>query len=243
MNKKIILTLAILSLITFNVRAEDLPPLPDLPSSGSAKLSDLKLPATPSVPTLPPITPLPSSDEISLLGDKKEVKAKETKVAKIEEKEAISENTEQKKPKGKKGKKGKKKAKDEAKSASKRLAFVIKDRLPAEIYKKGYDPENRHLPIVYYEKEYDNLVFLTAMHDDVDGLRAMLDSGRSVNLINSAGDTPLIAGVKNNSVRAVKLLLMRDADARITDRNGFTALQIANSIGNNKMKRVFVGLD
>lgn len=142
-----------------------------------------------------------------------------------------------------KDKKGKKKHKKHVVKANPRLAYTIRDRLPEEIYKKHYDTYNRHLPTAYYEQEYDRLVFLTAMHDDINGLRAILDSGRSPNLRDENGDTPLLLAVKNNSVRAAKLLLNRNADARIKDKNGYTAPAIAGAIGNDAMLRVFAGLD
>jgi outer membrane biosynthesis protein TonB len=263
--KKISTILAILLLsLNHNALAQSSPPpLPGLPSSGGNKLSDLSLPgettppslpsvSAPKAPALPGLPTLPNTSNISKpsvasdlptlppLPNSKAAKAKTVSVkAASAEGEAKTEEADgEKKEKPKKERTGR-----NIVEKPKKLAFAIKDRNPEEIYKKHYDPYNRHLPTAYYEQEYDKLVFITAKNNDPNGLRSMLDNGRSPNMKDANGDTPLLIAVKNNSVKTAKLLLNRNADARIKDKNGFTAPAIAKSIGNNAMVRAFAGLD
>ena len=246
------------------------PPLPALSEpADNNKLSDLKLPGEASAPASVPALATPAFSaptnqadttkktrsspnlatntaglEVPELPDLSGKPSIKKKADKVNTKDKV-ENTDKEEASDKEESDEDTKSKKHKKSANlnPKLAFIIKDRLPEQVYKKYYDPYNRHLPTAYYEQEYDKLLFLTAAHNDVDGLRAMLDSGRSPNLKDANGDTVLLVAVKSNSVNAVKLLLNRNADARIKDRNGFTAQAIVNSIGNDAMVRVFAGLD
>jgi len=246
-----------------------LPALPNLPSSVSNLPSaatnpsqDLKLPGEAALPPLPQITPLPSDTVSNNVSEKKESADAFPVLDETEKSPKKGKNSQLKsgkvatlkdadEGKGKKHarktpKKENNKEKEVSVADAKKIrleSHYIQDRLPDAIYQKSYNPDNRHLPIAFYEKEYDGIVFSTAMHDDVNGLRAMLDSGRSVNLRNENGDTPLLVAVKNNSAGTVKLLVMRNADARIKDKNGYTASEVANSIGNDRIKRIFAGLE
>lgn len=114
------------------------------------------------------------------------------------------------------------------------------ERLPATIYKKSYDKLNRHLPTAYYEKDYDGLLFVTAEHDDLNGLRSVLDAGRNMELMDHDGDTPLLVAVKHNAVNAARLLLARHANSRVVDASGMTPLQIAEQNGNNEIAYAIV---
>jgi ankyrin repeat protein len=115
--------------------------------------------------------------------------------------------------------------------------YFRSERLPATIYKKVYDANNKHLPAAYYEKEFSGLVFVTAQHDDLNGLRGVLDAGRDMELVDRDGDTPLLVAVKHNAINAVRLLLARHANYNVTDRSGMTPLQIAQRQGNFQIVR------
>jgi hypothetical protein len=115
--------------------------------------------------------------------------------------------------------------------------YFRSERLPDTIYKKKYDRLNKHLPTALYENQVDGLVFLTAKHDDLNGLRAVLDTGRSMELVDAEGDTPLLVAVKHNAINTSRLLLARHANFNITDRNGMTPIQIAEQQGNYQLVR------
>jgi ankyrin repeat protein len=110
--------------------------------------------------------------------------------------------------------------------------YFRSERLPSTIYKKSYDKLNKQLPVARYENEIDGLVFVTAQHDDINGLRAVLDSGRSMELMDKDGDTPLLVAVRHNAINTTRLLLLRHANYNVADRNGMTPIQIAEQQGN-----------
>jgi len=189
------------------------------PSSIDNKASELKLPGEVRSPEFPP---LPVVSEVKPLAD--------NTVAQADKKEVEPVKDKHKKKTRKKSKKSSTKVVTKATSS-----YAIKDRLPEEIYKKSYDNLNRHLPVAYYEKDYNSLLFVTAMHDDYNGLRSLLNQGRDINLVNEEGNTPLLVAVKNNAANAAVLLLKRHARRDVTDSNGMTPVQIASQMGNQQM--------
>lgn len=78
---------------------------------------------------------------------------------------------------------------------------------------------------------------MTAEHDDINGLRSVLDAGRDMELVDADGDTPLLVAVKHNAVNTSRLLLSRHANYNVTDRNGMTPIQIAEQNGNFQLVR------
>lgn len=106
------------------------------------------------------------------------------------------------------------------------------ERLSSAIYKPKYNIHNKHLPVEHTLQQYDALVFLTTSRDDINGLRALLDAGRKVNVVNHAGDTPLLVAVKHNAINATRLLIARHADLNVTDKDGLTPLAIATQHNN-----------
>jgi ankyrin repeat protein len=113
--------------------------------------------------------------------------------------------------------------------------YFRSERLPDTIYRKSYDKLNRHLPKAYYESDYDGLVFVAAQHDDINGLRSVLDAGRDMELVDAEGDTPLLVAVKHNAINTTRLLLARHANYNVTDSTGMTPMQIAQRNGNAQM--------
>ncbi len=201
------------------------PAIPPLPSGGgnnpTAPQLSPPIPTPPStLPTVPPVTPPVGKpeDEAS--------------------KQAVTPPTENQDKKNASSKKAKKKKKKKHKKKKELLIFSIKEQAPDAIHRKSYDRFNKHLPLVYYDRDYDNLVFLTAMHDDIDGLRSLLNQGRDVNMVNEEGDTPLLVAVRNNAINAAFLLIKRNAYPNVIDRNGLSPIQIASQMGNQDM--VFV---
>ncbi|MCH2547771.1 MAG: ankyrin repeat domain-containing protein [Alphaproteobacteria bacterium] len=105
-------------------------------------------------------------------------------------------------------------------------------RLPAKIYKKEYSRDNGHLPEARYEHEYDAQLFLAAGNDRVQVVRALLDTGRSIEMRNAEGDTPLVYAVRARGVNVMRMLLGRGANPNATNDRGITPLHyaiIANS--------------
>jgi hypothetical protein len=213
----------------------------------SAKIESLPVPSLPDTKsTLPPsplpspfsqLPPLPDGNSSRLVDDalKPATQKKETSPAPaIAVKETLPKPVAEEKSKRKKY--AKKKSRIHV-AARTRKQYFRSERLPDTIYKKSYNAANRHLPMAHYEREYDALVFLTAERDDLNGLRAMLGTGRSVNLVNGAGDTVLLAAVRHNAINTVRLLLALHADPNVRDRNGMTPLAIATEKGNYPMMR------
>jgi hypothetical protein len=115
--------------------------------------------------------------------------------------------------------------------------FYKYERLPDPIYAKYYTKGNKHLPRARYEQDYDALAFTTIRRDDMNGLRAILNTGRSANMVDANGDSLLITAVRYNAINAARLLLLRHADPNVQDHNGMTALAIARQAQNYPMQR------
>lgn len=139
--------------------------------------------------------------------------------------------------KGKKGAKKKAKHKKTKVAKNKKVYHyvAIKDRLPKQIYKKYYEADNRHLPVAYYESDYDQFMFINAMDNDTNAIRSLMHTGRSANMVDHDGDTPLIVAVRSDSVDAARLLLAHNADMTVKDKHGMTVLQIAKQVNDPDM--------
>lgn|GEM_PF-2875433 len=90
-------------------------------------------------------------------------------------------------------------------------------RLPLKIYKKVYEPENSHLPKAQFETDYDAYTFAAAANNDLYTLRAMINSGRSVNMVNSFGESLLTVASRNNAHDTVRYLLAKGVSAGSAD--------------------------
>ncbi len=244
-----------------NVFAQDngvpaLPALPPLPSDAAlpalpgqqssdngGAMSELKLPGEPTAPELPKAPELPAVSKatppaIPPIAPIAELKTEPKKV--MADNEAIITPAKQTKHKKKHvlAMHTKKHPKISVAANTPIAPLTYRtEHVPEPLYAKSYDVHNRHLPVAYNQQDYDKLVFLTAKRDDLDGLRAMLDSGIDVNTVNSEGDTPLLVAVKNNSINAARLLLLRKANLNAVGSNGLTAMQVATSAGNYTMIR------
>jgi Ankyrin repeats (many copies) len=239
--------------VTPNISAQDAPPLGALPpaeipalaltNAPEAEKKDAGLPllAAPALPTpaLPPSDPgmLPSINNSAatlppmpgLPGETKPTDA----VAEAQKAAPVTTAVVEAAPVKKK--KFRKKTKN---LAAQKVPYrnVL---LPDTIYKKQYDRRNKHLPVAYYEKEMDALLFVAIQRDDINGIRAMLDyKKRAINTPNRNGDTPLIAAVKSKSLNAIRLLLGRHADIHAKDARGLTALQNVQQSGNFGIARI-----
>jgi len=115
--------------------------------------------------------------------------------------------------------------------------------LPDAIYKKGYDANNSHLPRAVYGNDYDGALFSTIDNNDMEGLRAVIHQGRSLEVRDLAGDTPLIHAALIGNNDAVRLLLTHGADIDAQGKSGTTALQIAAFQGNETLTRLLLEMN
>lgn len=128
-----------------------------------------------------------------------------------------------------------KKTSKTASKPKKRSNFSYKvQKMPAPIYQRQYDRDNRHLPVAHYDTDIDYSVFRAAAHDDVNGLRALLNSGRRMNMRNAQGDTPLITAIRANAMKTTRLLVARGANLTVKNRYGQTAMDIARQQRNKE---------
>ena len=65
--------------------------------------------------------------------------------------------------------------------------------------------------------------------------RALLDAGVEVNTRNFNGDTPLLLAAGRGRVEAARLLLARGADPALAERDGWTALALAELKGHEEL--------
>lgn len=112
--------------------------------------------------------------------------------------------------------------------------------LPSTIYKKQYSVQNSHLPKARTIDDFDRYVFSAAAADNINGLRALLNMGRSPNLQNRDGNTPLMASAFSDSINTARLLLIKGAEVNIQNDLGLTALHIAVHRGSNKVLKTLL---
>jgi len=115
--------------------------------------------------------------------------------------------------------------------------------LPEAIYKKGYSPDNGHLPHAVYESDYDGALFSTIDNNDMEALRAVIRQGRSLEVRDLGGDTPFIHAALTGNNDAARLLLAHGADIDAQGKYGTTALQIAAFQGNETLARLLLEMN
>lgn len=107
--------------------------------------------------------------------------------------------------------------------------------LPPNISRKQYQPGNRHLPQAVMREDYDRHLFGAVAANDVNGTRAFLDMGKSVNLLNAKGETLLVTAARYGALDTARLLLARGASPSMAGTNGVTPLSIAQASGQRDM--------
>jgi len=119
-----------------------------------------------------------------------------------------------------------------------------RETMPEAIYKKQYEEGNQHLPKVVYESDYDGLLFGCIESGDSDALRSVIIQGRSLEVRNRDGDTPLLYATLIGNVDAARILLEHGADVDAQNlKNGVNALQIAAFIGSEELARLLLEMD
>jgi len=111
---------------------------------------------------------------------------------------------------------------------------------PSKIYKKRYNPRNRHLPKARTIQDFDRYIFSASASDNINGLRALLDEGINPNTKNASGNTPLMAAALTGSLNTARLLLIKGAGVNIQNDLGLTALHIAASKGGNRVVKTLI---
>lgn len=84
--------------------------------------------------------------------------------------------------------------------------------LPDAVYKKEYDQENRHLPTAVTREDYTLQLFQRVAANDVDGTRALLNTGLSPRTIDGWGQSLLAVARRNGAQDTERLLLARGAN-------------------------------
>lgn len=113
-------------------------------------------------------------------------------------------------------------------------------KYPDTIYRKDYEPRNEHLPKAYDQEDVERWIFATAARGDVNGLRALLNTGAEPDPRNMYGNTPLIQAVLNGRADTARLLLARSADPNAQNDLGLTALHIAAYKGLDDVAKVLL---
>ncbi len=227
--------------------------LPVLPNStaqtnDTASMDELSLPPLPG--TTPkdetfPVKPEPQKPAIDLadklFGKKPEDEATQTQTGSDKEPEVATDAQAQKddkadaKPK-KKGFRVARKGRGSRSETGGKMHAYRSQILPDTIYMRKYPRGNRHLPQAQYEQTWDKLMYVTAARGDLNGLRALLNTGRTPDMRDDLGQTPLIVAVRYNRINSARVLLARGADPNAMDNAGNTALHYA--IANNHFPMV-----
>lgn len=94
---------------------------------------------------------------------------------------------------------------------------------------------------VYGESD-NTIVHVAAMSKNMDSLKALLESGLSVNLVNNRGETPLHKAAKEFNHDVVSFLHKSRANVNSKDFFGNTPLHVASFAGNIESVRLLINL-
>jgi len=85
--------------------------------------------------------------------------------------------------------------------------------LPNEIYRSSYDKENRHLPTARTREYYVQLLIGSVARNDLNGTRALLNTGISVNTTDASGVSLLSIARQYGARDTERLLIARGANS------------------------------
>lgn len=83
--------------------------------------------------------------------------------------------------------------------------------LPDAIYRTQYDRENRHLPTRVTREDYTRILIERVAANDINGTRALLNEGLSVNTTDGYGQTLLAVARRTGARDTERLLIARGA--------------------------------
>lgn len=83
--------------------------------------------------------------------------------------------------------------------------------LPDAIYRKQYDRENAHLPLQVTREDYAQLLIQRVAANDINGTRALLNEGLSVNTTDGSGQSLLGVARSSGARDTERLLIARGA--------------------------------
>lgn len=112
--------------------------------------------------------------------------------------------------------------------------------LPASIYRTQYNGQNRHLPKRLAREDLDKAFLIAVAKNDINGTRALINSGRNVNQMNAYGDSALIVAVRAGAYDTARLLLARGANPYFYGQGGKTAFHYARQQGNNDFAKMLL---
>ncbi len=113
--------------------------------------------------------------------------------------------------------------------------------LSPNINKKEYSEKNRHLPKVFYQSEYTELLFDAVKGNDIQGIKSLLQSGANINAQEiTSGYTPVMFAIKYNRIKALRSLILNGADLLKQNLQGQTALHVAAITGNSQAIEVLM---
>lgn len=83
--------------------------------------------------------------------------------------------------------------------------------LPSAIYREEYNEANQHLPKRVTRQDYENLLFYSAMRNDINAMRALLNQGTDINAKDANGNTALQVARASGAEVAARYLVARGA--------------------------------
>jgi hypothetical protein len=99
--------------------------------------------------------------------------------------------------------------------------------LPSAINKKEYNKENQHLPPAEYEDEYRKILFDSAAAGNLDVLRAMVERLGTTEIVDGAGNTPILYAIMAGNIKSVVALAGMDAGLDVKNGIGVSPLYAA----------------
>ncbi len=86
-----------------------------------------------------------------------------------------------------------------------------------------------------------NALFYVAGSNDVAAARLLIDAGCRLNALQAGAPTPLMHAAFRNRPAMVRLLIERGADIGYTDKNGNSALSLAQERGHTEIVALLTG--
>ncbi len=111
---------------------------------------------------------------------------------------------------------------------------------PKQLYEGNLQPDNKHIPPVYFKSYYLFLAFRAIENNDIGDLRAVLTRFDFINGQNKDGDTLLIHATETDSLNAARVILAKGGYVNGVNNRGRTALHYAATTGNVEMIKLLL---
>ena len=127
------------------------------------------------------------------------------------------------------------------------LKYLLSLTMRTDIEMYNFEYLLRYL-MKYFNDKNESLFYENFFHSCELGkksnIKILLENGLNVNYQNDLGETPLHIAIAKNDIELIKILIEYEPDTSLsTDKDGFTAVNYAEILGNKKIIKMVKDLD